>query len=50
MEKINYSHFLHSGYGNSLLREWHSVNVKLSKSMFIYPLFIVDEQVISKIQ
>eukprot|EP01116_Phalansterium_solitarium_P013216 TRINITY_DN3040_c0_g1_i1.p2 TRINITY_DN3040_c0_g1~~TRINITY_DN3040_c0_g1_i1.p2 ORF type:complete len:362 (+),score=108.92 TRINITY_DN3040_c0_g1_i1:77-1087(+) len=41
MEKIPFSHQLHSGYHHPLLRSWHEESPLLA-SQLIYPIFVTD--------
>jgi len=38
------SHLLHAGYNHSLLRDWQQANTQLNKAMFVYPIFVVDDE------
>lgn len=40
---IPINHHLHPGYGNPLLREWQTQDTKFTKSNFVYPIFVLDE-------
>jgi porphobilinogen synthase len=37
-------HLLHPGYNHPLSREWQQMNTQLSKTMLVYPIFVVDEE------
>ena len=43
MISIPNNHKLHPSYSHSLLREWQSLDSIFTKSNFVYPIFVLDE-------
>lgn len=43
MADVNISSLLHAGYAHPTSRAWQSQSRNLTKSMFMYPIFICDE-------